>query len=66
MSAQRYAHRTVSTCLKSDPEVIDVSRDAIDFRGEGNRDAGRMDEIAMVEWQVAMPGTLAMSVWQAI
>lgn len=46
--------------------MIDVSRDAIDFRREGNGDAGRMDEIAMVEWQVAMPGTLAMSMWQAI
>jgi hypothetical protein len=45
--------------------VIDIGRHAIDFCGEGNRDARRVDKVAMAEWKVAMPGALAVSVWQA-
>jgi len=45
--------------------MIDVRRDAIDFRGEGNRSAGKMDEIAVVKSSVAARGLLSASMWQA-
>ena len=46
MSAKRDSKGFVSTDSKSDPEVIDVARDAIDFRGESDGDTRHVDKIS--------------------
>ena len=50
-----------------DPEVIDVPRDAIDFRGERDRSSGNMNEIAVAETEViARLALFSASMWQAL
>ena len=65
MSAERDANWFSGADTNRDPKMIDVRRDAIDFRGEGNRSAGKMDEIAVVKSSVAARGLLSASMWQA-
>jgi len=45
--------------------MIDVRRNAIEFRGEGNRPAGKIDKGAVVESNVLTGGLLSASRWQA-
>jgi hypothetical protein len=67
VSAQRDADRFAYAKADSDPEVIDVRRDPINFRGECDRSSGNMNEIAVVEIQViAWPALFSASVWQAL
>ena len=65
MSAQRDANWFAGANTNRDPEMIDVRRNAIDFRREGNRSAGKVNEIAVVESGVAARGLLSASMWQA-
>ena len=65
MSAQRDPDRFAGTDIDRDPKMIDVRRDAIDFGGERNRSAGKVDEVAVVESGVAARGLLSASMWQA-
>ena len=47
MSTERDADGLAVTEADGDPEVIDVRRNAIDFRGEGDWSANNMNEITV-------------------
>jgi hypothetical protein len=50
-----------------DPEVIDICRDPIDFRGESDWSPGNMNEIAVAQTpMVARSALFSASVWQAL
>jgi hypothetical protein len=67
MGAECDADRCAGAKADRDPEVIDVRRDTIDFRGERDRSSGNMNEIAVVETQVIpRPALFSASVWQAL
>jgi len=67
VSAQRDADRFAYAKADRDPEVIDVRRDPINFRGECDRSSGNMNKITVVEIQViAWPALFSASVWQAL
>lgn len=65
MSTERDADRLAGADADRDPEMIDVGRDTIDFRGERNWSAGKMNQVAMVKSKVAARGLLSASMWQA-
>jgi len=46
-------------------DQVDVRRDAIDFRGEGDGSSSEMDEVALVQPKIIPPGLLSASMWQA-
>ena len=52
MRAERDANWFASPDADRDPEVIDVGRHAIDFRGERDGRAGDVDEVPVVESRV--------------
>ena len=67
MSAKGDADRFAGAKADRDPEVIDVRRDPINFRGECDWSSGNMNEIAVAETQVvARPALFSSSVWQAL
>ena len=50
-----------------DPEVIEVRRDTINFRGECDWSSGDVNEIAVAETQVvARPPLFSALMWQAL
>ena len=65
MRAERDTDWFVGTDADRDPEMIDVRRDAIDFRGEGDGSSSEMDKVALVQPKVAPLGLLSASMWQA-
>ena len=64
MGAERDADWFAGPDSDRDPEVIDVRRHPIDFRGEGDGRAGDMDEIAIVEPNGNPPARLFAAMWQ--
>jgi hypothetical protein len=61
------ADRFAGAKADRDPEVIDVRRDTIDFRGEGDWSSGNMNEVAVAKTEVAArPALFFASVWQAL
>ena len=66
MRAQRAAKRFAGTDADRDPEVIDVSGHAVDFRGERDGRAGDMDEVAVVKARVNWPDALFVAMWQRL
>jgi len=65
LRTERDTDRFAATDADRDPEMIDVRRDAIDFRGEGDGSSSEMDEVALVQPKVIPPGLLSASMWQA-
>jgi hypothetical protein len=47
MRAERDADRLAGPDPEGYPKMIDVGRDAIDFRGKGNRTSGEVNKIAV-------------------
>ena len=66
MRAERDADRFAGAGAERDPEVIDVSRHAIDFRGEGDGRAGDMDEVAVAKLRIAVPARWLASMRQQL
>jgi hypothetical protein len=52
VSAERDANEVTGPETNRDPKVIDVRRDPIGFGGEGNRGAGGVDDVAMMETKI--------------
>ena len=65
MSAQCDPDRFAGADTDRDPEMIDVRREAIDFRRERDRTADNVNEVPVVESKVAARGLLSASMWQA-
>lgn len=67
MRAQCDADRFAGAKADRDPEVIDVCRDPINFRGECDWSADNMNEIAVTETEViARSALFSASVWQRL
>lgn len=66
MSAERDSKRFAGSDADRDPEVVDVGRHAIDFRGERNGRAGDTDEVAVVESRVNRPDASLVSMRQRL
>jgi hypothetical protein len=67
VGAECDADRFAGAKADRDPEVIDVRRDPINFRGEGDWSSGDMNEIAVPETQVvARPPLFSALMWQAL
>ena len=61
------ADRFAGAKADRDPEVIEVRRDTINFRGECDWSSGNMNEITGAETQVVARAALfSASVWQAL
>ena len=66
MRAERDPDRLSAASRYADPEVIDVGRDAVDFRGEGDRLPCDPDEITVSKTKPGVPIRLSPAlVWQS-
>jgi hypothetical protein len=67
MRTERDANRLAGAKADRDPEVIDVRRDPVNFRGKRDRSSGNVNEIAVVETEViARPALFSASMWQRL
>ena len=66
MRAERDPDRLAAASGDADPEMIDVGRDSVDFRGESDRFSRQPDEIAVSKTKPRVPVRLfPASVWQS-
>jgi hypothetical protein len=65
MGAKCYAQGFAVGHSEGDPEVIDVARNFVGFRGEGDRYSRHADEVSIAQLEVSVLTALAMSVWQS-
>jgi hypothetical protein len=67
VSAECDADRFAGAKADRDPEVIDVRRDPINFRGEGDRSSAHVNEVAVAETEVVARSPLFSALmWQAL
>ena len=65
MGAQRDADGFAAAHSDGNPEVIDVARDPVGFRGESDWDARHVHKLSMAQLKVPVLAALAVSVWQS-
>src|SRR5664279_409144 len=65
MSAERDSEGFIAADPDGNPEMIDIGRDAVGFRGEGDRHARQVHKLPMPQWKVVMLTALAVSMGQA-
>jgi hypothetical protein len=65
MGAQRDANGFATAYPNGDPEVIDIGRHPVGFRGERDGRSSQMDKISVPQGKVAVLLALAVSVRQS-
>ena len=65
MGAQRDADGFAAAHSDGNPEVIDVARDPVGFRGESDWHACHVHKLSMAQLKVPVLAALAVSMWQS-
>ena len=65
MGAKCYAQGFAVAHSDRDPEVIDVTRDFVGFRGKGDRYSRHAYELSLCPPRLRMLTALAVSMWQS-